>query len=139
MKDNFSKSIVKKQVKIKMSYWIIKQIWIMIEEKSIVWQILAVYFPFRLNRTHHNIFPDDFMLDQLTILPENIEKIKWVLQRISISSWKKTFRVHEVNLFFLREDRRGLLYYVCITFKFSNINLSVLILQLQKCSQLLKL
>ena len=138
MKDNFSKSIVKK-VKIKMSYWIIKQIWIMIEEKSIVWQILAVYFPFRFNRTHHNIFPDDFMLDQLTILPENIEKIKWVLQRISISSWKKTFRVHEVNLFFLREDRRGLLYYVCITFKFSNINLSVLILQLQKCSQLLKL
>ena len=139
MKDNFSKSIVKKQVKIKMSYWIIKQIWIMIEEKSIVWQILAVYFPFRFNRTHHNIFPDDFMLDQLTILPENIEKIKWVLQRISISSWKKTFGVHEVNLFFLREDRRGLLYYVCITFKFSNIDLSVLILQLQKCSQLLKL
>ena len=87
-------------------------------------------FLFCFNRTHHNIFPDDFTVDQLTILPENIEKINWVLH---ISTWKKTwYGDHNVNPFFQKEDHRRLLYYVCITFKFSNINPSPLILQLQK-------
>ena len=46
-------------------------------------------FLFCFNRTHHNIFPDDFTVDQLTILPENIEKINWVLQRFSFPLGKR--------------------------------------------------
>ena len=90
-------------------------------------------FLFCFNRTHHNIFPDDFTVDQLTILPENIEKINWVLQRFSFPVGKRhDMGNRNINPFFQKEDLRRLLYYVCITFKISNINPSPLILQLQK-------
>ena len=74
-------------------------------------------FLFRFNRTHHNIFPDDFTVDQLTILPEDIEKINWVLGSSLKKTYLSTMGTMMLILSFKRKYHWRLLYYVCINIK----------------------